>query len=167
MNSKAVALTARVVPLEDRRHRRWHHRTFVQQSEHAGPGWHIEHREHVESVARAPRGARVTLPHELAPQGVESALDLGIDRLESRQGHDEVRSHEHAHVLMQYGPAHFEGHHEIVIDKKSVGHRRAVVGRRGRILRLSVRPARGQCSRPRLQMPAAASDASWAVKALD
>ena len=52
---------------------------------------------------------------------------------------EKLLGHEHADVLMEHGPSHFEGRHQVVVDQKRAGHRHVEVGL-GR--RVRVEPAR-------------------------
>ena len=62
--------------------------TFVQQAEHADPRGHVEHREDLGRIARAPRCAGIALLHERAPKGDELAPDVPIDAVETGQRRD-------------------------------------------------------------------------------
>ena len=84
MKSNAVGLTVVVRRFENGCQRRGQDGTFVQQAEHADPGCHVEHREDLGRVARAPRCAGVALLHERAPQRDEPAPDVAIDAVEDR-----------------------------------------------------------------------------------
>ena len=98
MNSNAVGLTGRRAAFENGCQRRGQDGTFVQQSEHADPGGHVEHREHVGGLAREPRCAGLALLHELAPQRAESAASVGVDTMKIGQRRHELIRHEQAHV---------------------------------------------------------------------
>ena len=76
--------------LECCRQGRGQHGTFIQQAKHADPGGHVEHRDHVEGIARAPRCACLTLPRELDPKRAEFFLDVSITASQVRQREREV-----------------------------------------------------------------------------
>jgi hypothetical protein len=103
------------------------------------------------AASRASHGVPASRCFSSVRRSAEAAASVGVGTMEIGQRRHELVRHEQADVLEQHRPARFEHRHEVVIPRNaSEGD--------GRV---------DQRSRPRLQMHAAASDASWGVNGRD
>src|SRR5262245_54974412 len=100
-----------------------HHRTFVDQPEQCGPGWHVQNCNDVQRTASPPRHSRLPMPRQLFPKRVQSRLSLAIVTPQVSKDLDEFFCGVHADLLMEYRPTYLEHAHEVMNAEKVIGQR--------------------------------------------
>ena len=135
MNSKADDVAEQGSPFQRGSQCVGHDRALTHQSEQAHPGWHVENGDHIQGITDTPRRSRLPVSQQLSPKRTQFPIDVSIAAPHIAERCDELLGDEHADVLVQHPPSHFEGRRGIVVHEKRAG-----------AADCSVRPWRRRCA---------------------